>query len=56
MKSRIIVFLELLENKLLFKIFKSRFYKKYKSPKDYYVNILGKLNDDYYKLYFGEKL
>jgi hypothetical protein len=41
-------------DKLIIKLFKKRFYKKYKTPKEYYVNVLLDLNDDYQKMYFGQ--
>ncbi len=42
----------MLIEKLIIKLFKWKFYKKYKNPKDYYVNVLRPLNDDYLKMYF----
>lgn len=39
----------------IIKIFKWRFYYKYKTPNEYYVKVLRQLNDDYTQMYLKYK-
>lgn len=38
-------------DKLIIKLFKWNFYKKFDEPKKYYVTVLRDLNDDYTNMY-----
>jgi hypothetical protein len=42
-------------DKLIIKLFKWNFYKKYQDPKEYYVKVLRDLDDDYIEMYFLKK-
>ena len=42
-------------DKLIFRIFKWKFYNKFNDPKKYYTTILIYLNDDYAEMYFASK-